>query len=59
MALISKPQTINELAKELGYTRRHTRDVAREMVEKGEWVIVKIPDPDNLINGYVRKPKKK
>lgn len=56
---MSKPQTINELAKELGYCTRHVRDIAKEMVDKGEWVIVKVPDPEHLINAYMRKSKKK
>lgn len=57
--VLIKPQTIKELARELGYTVRHTRDIANEMVRKGEWEVVKIPDPEALINAYIRSPKKK
>ncbi|MFA5772890.1 MAG: hypothetical protein WC974_09195 [Thermoplasmata archaeon] len=53
-----KPQTVEEIAKELGYSRRYVREIAQQMVEKGEWVEVKVPDPNKLINAYVRKKTK-
>lgn len=54
-----KPQTVEELAKELGYCIRHIRDIAKDMVKKGEWIEVKIPNPLVLVNAYIRNPKKK
>jgi hypothetical protein len=29
------------------------------MVNKGEWIEVKVPDPNRFVNAYMRKPKKK
>jgi len=52
-----KPQTIEELAKELGYSRRHMRDIARDMVAKGEWQLVKVR-ANIFVNAYIRKKKK-
>ena len=54
-----KPQTILELCKELGYSERHMRDIAKEQVSKGEWEEVLIPDPQNLVKAYVRRQDKK
>lgn len=59
MAVPSKPQTILELAKELGFSERYIRDIAREQVVKGEWEEVMIPNPDpkSFVKAYVRKKK--
>jgi hypothetical protein len=56
-----KPQTIKELAKELGYSERHTRDIASDMVSKGEWIVTTVPIQVTVfIKAYCRKrPKKK